>query len=104
MNRKGPPDLERYAEIVLRDVEELLNSRLSSPLGETGGEDEAAYGLPDLTLTGRADGELLKLALAVRRCLSAYEPRLTGLRVTARPPEAADRPPDRSHRSRPHRL
>ena len=89
LGKAAPPDLEAYAGIVLRDVEELLNSRLSSPLGEEGGEGEAAYGLPDLTLTGRTEGELMKLALAVRHCLTAREPRLTGIRVEARPPEPA---------------
>lgn len=90
LGQAGPPDLEAYAEIVLRDVEELLNSRLSSPLGESGEDVEAAYGLPDLTLTGRSDGELLKLAWSVRRCLENSEPRLTNIRVEARPPEPVE--------------
>jgi type VI secretion system lysozyme-like protein len=90
LDRTRSADFEAYAGIVLRDVEELLNSRLSSPLGEFDEDAEVAYGLPDLTLTGRTEGELLKLAWAVRRCLASYEPRLTGIRVEARPPEPVE--------------
>lgn len=87
LGQTAPPDLEAYAEIILRDAEALLNTRLSSPLGEAG---EAAYGLPDLSLAGRTGGELMKLAGAVRRCLESYEPRLTNIRVEARPPEPVE--------------
>lgn len=86
----GPADVETYAGIILRDIEELLNSRRSSPLGEDGEEPDLSYGLPDLSLTGRTDGELMQLARAVRSCLEVYEPRLADIRVEALPPEPED--------------
>ncbi|MDR2946937.1 MAG: type VI secretion system baseplate subunit TssE [Candidatus Adiutrix sp.] len=90
LSAAGPADAEAYAGLILRDVEELLNSRLSSPLGEAAEESEAGYGLADLSLGGRGEGDLLKLARAVRRCLELYEPRLERVRVEARPPSPAE--------------
>ncbi len=87
LGQAGPLSFEAYAGIVLRDAEDLLNTRLSSPLGEEGG---AAYGLPDLTVAGRTGGEFMKLAGAVRHCLETYEPRLKNIRVEARPPDQAE--------------
>lgn len=80
----GPDNLTAYADAVLRDVEALLNTRAVSVFG--GDEEDLGYGLPDLTLAGRGDGELDRLAWRVRSCLDRYEPRLTNIRVEALPP------------------
>ncbi len=83
---------DRYKDIILRDVEELLNSRLSSPLGSAG-EDEMScendlrYGLADLS--GGTESELSKSARNIRRCLELYEPRLNVIQVEVVPPESA---------------
>lgn len=93
LSKSAAVDAEQYRDSVLRDTEDLLNTRLSSPFGEPGEEPEAAYGLADLSVTGRTEGELMKLACSVRHCLEQYEPRLRDIRVEARPWDAAS--PDR---------
>ena len=97
----GEPErisLDRYKDIILRDLEELFNTRLSSPLGSAGedelrgetdfhGENQFRYGLADLS--GGTESELSKSARNIRRCLELYEPRLNVIQVEAVPPESA---------------
>lgn len=85
-----PPDLGGYADIIVRDVEALLNTRAASVFGDDEEEGDAAYGLPDLTVAGRTEGRLERLAWLVERCLDKYEPRLTRVRVEAWPPSPED--------------
>lgn len=77
---------DEYRGLVLRDAEELLNTRLSSPFGEG---NEAAYGLADLTVCGHTEGELMNAARQIQNCLSAYEPRLSDIRVEPGPIDPA---------------
>ena len=78
----GPPDdLVGYIAVILRDLEALLNTR-SGRLPEGG--DQATvleYGLADLSAAGRSQDDLLRLALAVKKRVEVFEPRLCRVQV-----------------------
>lgn len=79
---------EEYRKAVLRDVLKLLNTRASRADWLEGGEMPTVldYGLPDLG--GRVAGvqsDAARLAKLVARAISAFEPRLEDVQVTAVP-------------------
>lgn len=83
-----PKSVEQYAVIILRDVEELLNTRLIPHPAD--GCDLPEYGLPDLSVNGRTNGELSRLAWQVKFCLEEYEPRLKHIEVEPLGPSLAE--------------
>ena len=85
-------DSTQYRRSVLRDVENLLNTRCGIT-DVPGGCYELAqsvltYGLPDFTSAGiGSEEERDHLRLAVRRVIERFEPRLADVRVTLRAPD-----------------
>lgn len=82
----GPPeDLDGYIAVILRDLEALLNTRSDRP--PEGGDPATVldYGLGDLSVAGRSESDLLRLALAVKKRVEVFEPRLCRVQVEPLP-------------------
>ena len=84
-------DLRTFRLAVLRDVENLLNTRRAeSQLPEGRPELQqsvVAYGLPDFTSAGvGSDAERDQLRRAVKTAIERFEPRLRDVHVTLHPP------------------
>ena len=78
--------ITQIKEAIRRDLETLLNTRksLSIPQYQDAQNTVVEYGLEDLSdIRADRQGYLWEMQEAIRRCLTAFEPRLTNVVVSA---------------------
>lgn len=85
-----------FRAAVLRDVEWLLNTRrIAEPAPDAFPELQRSvyhFGLPDVTsLSADSDAARKRLLRQVEECISLFEPRLSGVRVTLTPADEGGR-------------
>lgn len=80
-------DPQGLRESVRRELERMLNTRSALPVDELEGRPELTvleYGIPDLSaFSAGSDEDQVRLAAVVARAVSAFEPRLRQVKVSA---------------------
>lgn len=85
-------ETQELKESVRRELARLLNTRSSAGLDARGEMSVLDYGLPDFTsLSALSSDDRAKLSAVVAQSISAFEPRLRGVSVTAESMRSKDR-------------
>jgi len=88
-------DLREFKQSVRRDLEHLLNTRVTADIDEDLEEVRHSilfYGLPDFTATAAKDSEeQARMTAAIRSAIEIFEPRFMALNVELEPIDPLDK-------------